>query len=247
MKILRKILPLLMFLSFFTHHKSVLGSHSEVINNNFNSVYAAFEKNDYKASLDPLFTIFSQDTILPDEATFYLGVALSKMEKYEAGQNALLKYIRLTKDSGDFFMETVSQLIETNTVLGVLDKTDRMICDAIGPLEGVFEVCPKCHGNKLSDQECKQCKGSKHEVCSDCLGKGVVVRFSYYDDHSLCNKCEGKGYSECTRCEGTGQEFRYCSRCSGEGQIQKARECNFVNQKEKEADHTHEGKHTEGD
>lgn len=236
----------MLFLSFFALNKSIAASHSQIIYNNFNSVYAAFERNDYKASLDPLFKILSQDTILPDEATFFLGVALSKMEKHEAGQKALLKYIRLTKDSGDYFMETVNQLIETNTILGVLDKTDRMICDAIGPLENVFEECPKCHGDKLSDEDCKQCRGSKYEVCPDCLGKGVVVKFSYYDDHSLCKTCEGKGYVSCTRCEGTGHEFRYCSLCLGEGQIKKARECNFVHQKEEEADHKHEGRDTEG-
>lgn len=236
----------MIFLSFFAQNKNAVASHSEVINKNFQTIYAAFERNDYKASLDPLFNILSRDTIIPDEATFFLGVALSKMEKYEAGQQALLKYIRLTKDSGDYFMETVNQLIETNTILGVLEKTDRMICDAIGPLEGVFEECPVCHGEKESDQDCKQCKGSKHEVCADCLGKGVVVKFSYYDDHSLCKKCGGTGYTECTRCEGTGNELRYCSRCSGEGKVKKARECNFVHQKEDEADHTHEGRATEG-
>ena len=107
----------------------------QIINEQYDRIYASLEKNDFKAGLKNVYVVLQLDTIIPDETTFFLGVCLSRLDKNQKSQEALLKYIKLAGERGDYFEDAINELYETNVKLNVAGKTDEMICKALGPLD----------------------------------------------------------------------------------------------------------------
>jgi len=216
----------LFFFLFVVSGAAPKKSNKQIINEQFDRIYSSLEKKDFKGGLKNVFVVLQLDTIIPDETTFFLGLCLSHLDKHQKSQEALLKYIKLAGERGDYFEDAIKELYETNKKLNLAYKTDAMICEALGPLD-ITSICSRCLGEKTREEDCRSCLGTKLEVCPTCLGQGVVVRFSYYDDHSFCSTCAGKGYVDCTRCQATGKEHTSCTLCNGKGVVHKGRECHY--------------------
>ncbi|KAA8493029.1 Protein SPA, chloroplastic [Porphyridium purpureum] len=65
---------------------------------------------------------------------------------------------------------------------------------------------------RVNDQPCFDCKGSKQVTCGICKGNGLDPVFKSQEEP--CSFCEGKGAVECDNCNGTGIQPRFLDRLS---------------------------------
>lgn len=65
---------------------------------------------------------------------------------------------------------------------------------------------------RVNDQPCFDCKGSKQVSCGICKGTGLDPVFK--SQNEPCSFCEGKGFVTCDNCNGTGIQPRFLDRLS---------------------------------
>ena len=72
-----------------------------------------------------------------------------------------------------------------------------------------FEEWAKLQPDDDNLNVCQFCRGDKEQTCLTCNGEGVVEReFVEGDRHFSCPDCDGEGFVGCSRCAGTGKDWR---------------------------------------
>ena len=73
--------------------------------------------------------------------------------------------------------------------------------------------CLKCEGNKVYEEQCRQCKKG---ICRGCRGTGQI-KYEGFNEMvvKVCPSC--KGSKECIKCDGTSTEKKDCLSCRKTG------------------------------
>jgi hypothetical protein len=202
-----------------------LGQKKDMIKEKMTLLDYSLQKQSSKDVLKLVHEIYQTDTILPDDAAFFLGYALYLKEQYRQSKTALLRYVSLTKESGKYFDSTKYFINKIDEALAQYDPNVCDICDILGPLPEI-DTCPKCTGYGKTEQECRSCSGKGIEICPRCLGLGYEQFYDGFQTNYLtCKRCNRAGTIPCTQCNGTLKEIAICKTCSGVGSYPRPRIC----------------------
>jgi RecJ-like exonuclease len=182
-------------------------------------------QKDYSNLLKSVHAIYLIDTILPDDAAYYLGYVLFRFNEPKASKKSLLRYIELTKESGKHFDTTVYLINKIDEKLEIYTLSQCDICTTLGPLSTLDE-CTKCTGHGQFEQKCRTCAGNGSIVCPRCLGVGYENSHDNFQTNFYpCRVCQRAGTITCTNCKGTSKEVSLCKPCGGKGEVPTPRIC----------------------
>jgi hypothetical protein len=198
---------------------------AELLSNKMQKTDFYYQGQNLDSLLIEVHQIYQQDTILPDDAAFFLGYALYKNEYWEKSKEALLRYVSLTKELGKYFDSTEYFVNIIDTKLNLYDTAYCDICVTLGPLPEKI-TCNLCLGEGSSLSTCTLCRGNGNEVCPRCLGVGFERHVdSFQNNYIPCMLCNQTGVITCRQCNGTKTEKTMCKTCGGLGQMPKPRIC----------------------
>jgi hypothetical protein len=173
--------------------------------------------------------IYSVDTILPDDAAFFLGYTLYHHQQYKKSKEAFLRYVDLTKEAGRYFDSTQFLVNQVDVLLVQYDTNSCDICGILGPLD-IVDTCGTCIGVGHFTNQCSRCSGSGLEVCPRCLGVGYERYLDNFGTNFYpCQLCGRTGVVDCQKCRGTKVEKSLCQTCAGIGTIPRPRDCTHRN------------------
>lgn len=206
-----------------------IGSHvgfsQTTLAHRMNQAQQAYTHLDTLGLMNSLSEIYRQDTILPDDAAFLLGYALYLNQEYRAAHRAFIRYVELTKESGQYFSAMVKAVNQCDLALAMYDYDNCQICKTLGPLDEI-DTCYVCDGAGHLHATCTRCDGAGQEVCPTCLGSGFrLVQGSFYNSYMICPTCNQAGRITCENCKGSTTENSVCYRCSGLGVSPVPRTC----------------------
>lgn len=202
-----------------------LSQKKDVINEKLTQLDLSLHKHSGKEVLKLVHEVYLTDTILPDDAAFFLGYALYLKDQYRQSKIALLRYISLTKEGGKYFDSTKYYINKIDEALVQYDPNVCDICDILGPLPEI-DTCQKCDGYGKTEQECRACSGKGIEICPRCLGLGYEQHHdSFQTNYITCRLCNRAGTITCTQCKGSLKEIAMCKTCGGIGSYQRPRIC----------------------
>ncbi len=208
-----------------------IGQKKNFISDNMLSIETGYKESDAKKMLNHVHKIYQLDTILPDNAAFFLGYILYKSNKLRESKAALLRYVQLTKEIGIYFDSTQHIINKIDESLLQYDTNYCDICKTLGPLSEK-EICKICDGNGKREQPCNACNATGIEICPRCLGVGYEhYQDSFQNNYYPCRVCNKSGTITCSNCNGTTKEVNVCKPCAGQGQVPKLRDCTHRNLK----------------
>jgi hypothetical protein len=214
------------FLLIFGLQALVFGQKKDLIAEKLNLLDRSLHKHSSKEVLKLVHDVYQTDTILPDDAAFFLGYALYLKDQYRQSKTALLRYVSLTKEGGKYFDSTKYYINKIDEALALYDPNSCDICTILGPLPEI-DTCSVCIGYGKTEQTCRECSGNGIEMCPRCLGLG----YEQYSNNNLqtnyttCRLCHGKGSITCTQCNGSLKEVAICKTCVGLGKYPRPRTC----------------------
>ncbi len=177
-------------------------------------------KGDFKEA-EILFkkVIKSQQEGLPDEVSYYYGLALFKIGKPNQSKAFIERYLAISGVKAEFYNEARNLLNELNP----------KICTKCNGTNEIFkfDTCTFCIGVGIVSELCKACAGKGIIRCNWCEGKGIAKKTNSFNvtNYENCYHCEAKGKLVCGLCKGTKQPNTQCKNCNGTGKIRTKIRC----------------------
>ena len=204
---------LLLFLTI-TSTFSQSSSDKQFVKKLMNQAKKEMKAENYDAANRTFRKLLNSHKILPDELSYLFAETLYMIGQYENSHNFLDKYKKLTQKAGDYY----EQSIQLDELLD--DKLKEIVMCRICDKKGyTLRVCHNCNGSGHTIENCNYCKGTGISSCMVCLGEGVIITATEFDNKSYktCLNCQAKGHVACPVCEGSRQIDNSCSVCLGTG------------------------------
>ena len=188
-----KILFLSILLLVFS--KVGAATKSEVLLKKTSNASVAYQAGDYSGLVEPVYSVFELDTILPNEIAFYYGALMFHYSHNNQAETSLLKYIKVSGKEGEYYedaLEILRLIHPYKKPKEYLPKEfveeevkDSEIAEEVDVPMGVEDGVP-----------CEE--GSEFAICPLCYGEGVKVSVgSFGKIYRTCPKCHGKGVVKC--------------------------------------------------
>lgn len=201
------ILILILGITFNTFSQSELNSQIE-------KAKGLLDKGDYVEAEKAFKKIIkSNQEGLPDEISYFYGLALLKLNKNNQAKAFLERYLTLTGDKGEFYGQTKELMV-------LLQPKICSKCNGKNVVDSLI-TCQTCSGTGIIDNNCNSCLGKGIVRCAWCHGKGIVPIKNAFNvtNYQQCNRCAAKGTLVCIICQGDQRPKIGCKKCGGIGSL----------------------------